>query len=195
MKYAACFEAKIRINRSKIEKARILVFTDASHGSEGGIHSQEGAILFKFDADSNALTPLMWSSRKIRRVVKSTLAAETIAAVNGYDDGVYIQQLLCEFYKTTFPLDFYTDSKSLYDLLSSTHLVETTEKRLKIDIAAIRQAFESGELSSISWIPRKLQLADSLAKLNREAAELLQRTLNEGKLLINLFDRKTRKST
>ena len=136
--------------------------------------------------------PILWSSRKIKRVVKSTLAAETIAAVNGYDDGVYVQYLLYEFYRRNFDLCLHIDSKSLFDLLSSTHLVETTEKRLKIDISVIRQAYEVGELYSVSWIPRKLQLADGLTKSNRVAADLLQRNLNEGRLLVDLSQGSTR---
>ena len=93
IKFEVTLTPIIRIRKTNPESTRISIFTDASHGAEGGVYSQEGVIVFKFDEDSKILSPLLWSSRKVKRIVKSTLAAETIAAVNGYDDGVYIQHL------------------------------------------------------------------------------------------------------
>ena len=194
VKYGRTLDSSIRIFKTDYNRMKLLTFTDASHGTDGGVFSQEGSITFKYEEKSGFLVPILWSSRKIKRVVKSTLAAETIAAVNGYDDAVYTQYLLKEFYQRKVSLNLYLDSKSLFDLLSSTHLVETTEKRLKIDISIIRQAYENGELSSVTWIPRQIQLADSLTKDNREAAELLQKTLNEGHLLVDLTQGITRTS-
>ena len=73
--------------------------------------------------------------------------------------------------------------------------METTEKRLKIDISVIKQALEKGELQSISWVPGKCQLADCLTKINKEAAEALQKYMREGELLINLSEGVTRAYT
>ena len=94
VKYAKNSAAIIQIQRSNTDSTKIIIFTDASHGSEGEFHSQEESIIFKLDENSASLVPLLWSSRKIKGVVNSTLAAETIAAVNGCDDGIYIQHLL-----------------------------------------------------------------------------------------------------
>ena len=195
LKQGANLNSSIRIKKGNAAETKLMLFTDASHAADGGVHSQEGAIIFKHDERVGSCFPLLWGSRKIKRVVKSTLAAETIAAVNGYDDGIYVQQLMKELFQKEFPLKLHIDSKSLFDLLTSTHLDATTEKRLKIDIAIIRQAFEQGELSSVAWVPRTLQLADSLTKANHEAAQILQRTLNEGHFLCKLQTEEHSKSS
>lgn len=59
---------------------------------------------------------------------------------------------------------------------------EVTDKRLKVLLAILRQAFDDKELDEIIWTPGKFQLADSLTKENRTAAELLKTILVDGML-------------
>ena len=40
--------------------------------------------------------PLVWAARKIGRVVKSTFAAEAVAAVNGVDEAIYMARMVKE---------------------------------------------------------------------------------------------------
>ena len=76
-----------------------------------------------------------WQSKRIKRVVRSSLAAETLAMSDGVDSAVYISVLLSELYlelsSFEIPIDIYTDNKSLHDAIHSEKNV--TEKRLRID--------------------------------------------------------------
>ena len=117
---------------------------------------------------------MLWSSRKIRRVANSALAAESIAAVDVFDDAAYAQRLLKELRQFSMPSHLCVDSKSLFDLVGSTHAVETAEKRPKVDLAILGKAFDFSELDTITWIPRKYQVADALTKSNMQAAEVSQ---------------------
>ena len=53
-------------------------YTDASFANLPGDGSQGAFIIFLVD-QSGARSPIFWQTRKIRRVVKSTLSAEALA--------------------------------------------------------------------------------------------------------------------
>ena len=57
---------------------------------------------------------------------------------------------------------------------------EVTDKRLKVLLALLRQAFDDKHLDEIIWTPGRFQLADSLTKENRPAVEILRQTLVDG---------------
>ena len=73
---------------------------------------------------------------KIKRIVKSTLAAEALALDKSADACFYIRTLLCEISgkneEKIFPIIINTDNKNLYDAVHSTGTLE--DKRLKLDI-------------------------------------------------------------
>ena len=56
----------------------------------------------------------------------------------------------------------YTDSYSLYECLVK--LGTTKEKRLIIDIIALRQSYEKRELTEVRWINRQDNPADIITK-------------------------------
>ena len=89
--------------------------------------------------------PISWKSKKIQRVVKSTLAAETLALVEASEVCFMIRVILLEKYKKeppskTFPIHCFTDNKSLLDSVFSTKTLK--EKRLKVDVCIIREMLE-----------------------------------------------------
>ena len=65
-------------NKLDLSYLHVLVYTDASFNNlpDGG--SQESHIVFLADA-SKSCCPITWTSNKAKRVVRSTLAAETLA--------------------------------------------------------------------------------------------------------------------
>ena len=81
---------------TNIKDFKLCVYSDASFANlpEGG--SQGGHIIFLVD-DQNNSCPISWHSTKVKRVVKSTLAAETLALVDGADNAVLLSKLLAEF--------------------------------------------------------------------------------------------------
>lgn len=62
----------------------------------------------------------------------------------------------------TIPTIVCTDSYSLYECLVK--LGTTKEKRLMIDIMALRQSYERRELYEIRWVNGEDNLADALTK-------------------------------
>ena len=59
------------------------------------------------------------------------------------------------------PVRCFSDNKSLVENIHSTRL--TTEKRLRMDLASIKQSVSCGEVS-VTWVPTAKQVADCLTK-------------------------------
>ena len=73
---------------------------------------------------------------------------------------------------------FNTDNRSLVEALHSTK--STEEKRLRVDIAAIKEAIENKEIK-IKWVEKHFQLADVLTKQGADSS-LLVHVLRTGHL-------------
>ena len=72
-----------------------------------------------------------------------------------------------------------TDSHQLYDAVYS--ITPVLDKRLRIDVAILKEMIERKEVTQIKWIDKKYQLADLLTK--REASSHNHmRVFAEGKL-------------
>ena len=78
-----------------MEQLTVECYSDASFGNLAGGGSQGGYIIFLSDPDGSRC-PLSWQSRKVCRVVKSTLAAETLALLDAAEAGVYLANLITE---------------------------------------------------------------------------------------------------
>ena len=145
-------------------------YADASFGNlvDGG--SQGGYIIFLSDGSGDRC-PLSWQSRKLRRVVKSTLAAETLALLDCAEAAVFISSVLYELTKCKLPVKCYVDNKSLVESLGSSKLVD--DRRLRIDMAVLKDMISKKEISLVSWIPTMHQLANALTKRGASVAGLL----------------------
>ena len=160
---------------------KLVVYADASHGylSDGG--SQLGYLIFLVGENQKS-SLLNWQSKRIKRVVRSSLAAETLALSDAIDDGVYIAELVSELLFNglkQIPIEIFTDSKSLFDSLNSKKNV--TEKRLRIDIAMLREMLDLKIITKLHCIDSKSQLANTLTKKGASSKELLD-TLRTGVL-------------
>eukprot|EP00171_Calliarthron_tuberculosum_P023073 IDg23073t1 len=130
-----------------------------------------------FRRSDEVVHPIHWSSRRLRRVARSSSTAEILAASEAVDVGVYYRELLSELlYEHT--LDLVTDSRSVFALVSTTK--EPEEKRNKVDLACMRQAFDTGMLTSVSWSPGHSLVSDALTKDNRFTSSLLLNVLRTG---------------
>src|SRR6266487_6506793 len=109
---------------------------------------------------------IYYSSTKSKRVTRSVLASEIYGMVGGVDMAIVINitiKMITEqlgFSHT--PIIVYTDSYSLYECLVK--LSTTKEKRLMIDIMALRQSYERREITEIQWIDGKDNPADAITK-------------------------------
>ena len=155
------------------EQFTIECYSDASYGNlpDGG--SQGGYVVFITDYSGNKC-PITWQSRKVRRVVRSTLAAETLALVDAAEAGIYIATLIVEILgkeSERVPVKCYVDNKSLVDSIYSTKSVE--DKQLRINIAVLRDLVSKGDIQSVSWVRSSAQLADVLTKRDANCCPLL----------------------
>jgi hypothetical protein len=99
-------------------------------------------------------------------VTRSVLASEIYGIVAGADLAYAISSTLAKITDQlnlpTIPLIVCTDSYSLYKCLVK--LGTTKEKRLMIDIMALRQSYERRELFEIRWINGLDNPADAITK-------------------------------
>ena len=158
-------------NLGKPESWRFAVFSDAAFANlKDGVSSTMAYIIFLV-GENLRCCPLTWRAAKIRRVVRSTLAAETLALQESVDDVLGVRDMLCEMYPMLkLPIMCKVDNQSVVDSLHSTLPVD--EKSLRINIASLKQALEN-EIESIAWIEKKTQLADCMTKRGSNGAGLM----------------------
>ena len=122
--------------------------------------------------DDRKCSLLNWQSKRIKRVVRSTLATETLALSDAVDDGIYISEIVSELLfngTKSLPIEMYTNSKSLFDAIKSKKNV--LDKRLRIGIAMLREMFERKIITNVHNISN--QLANALTKKGATTKELL----------------------
>ena len=88
------------------------------------------------------------TSKKLKRVVPSSTAAEALAANDTLDSLVYVHSVLVEVLGEVakeIPVVLTTDAKNLHKSVMSSSLVENV--RLRTDIAILKDSLKSLELS------------------------------------------------
>ena len=160
---------KIMMKKLDMQSLELTVFSDASFGNLSGGSSQLGYIIFLSDKNGNAV-PIVWASKKSKRVARSTLTAETLAAVEAVEAAVMCRKVLEDVLnKALPPIKLMVDNKSLYDTSNTTNVL--ADKRLMVDMSALRQMVTEKEVT-IRWIPAEKQLADVLTKSGANKAKL-----------------------
>ena len=178
-----------------LDTAKLVVFTDGSFANNRDLSSQLGYLIVlanesthgkpdsTFDIRGNVIH---WSSTKCKRVTRSVLASETYGMVSGVDIAIAILTTLKMITERLglppIPLIVCTDSYSLYECLVK--LGTTNEKRLMIDIMALRQSYERREITEIRWINGDDNPADAFTKATPNRA--LERLLNSNELSIRV---------
>ena len=128
---------------------------------------------------------LAWQSRTLKRVVKSTLTEET-ALQEVIEAAIMIKTMFLEILNVDapnqiLPIKCVTDSKSLHHAVYSTKTL--TEKRLKIELCAIRESLEKQEIHSVIWVCSEDQLADCHTKEGASRENLYGKLSGKVKLL------------
>ena len=159
---------------------KIIVFTDASLCNiNDGTGSTAGHIVMVMDRHGESC-PLYWHSGKIKRVVRSTIAAEALSLQEGIESAFYYRHIIEEVAgipTKSIPIIAYVDNKSVIEAVYSTRLVD--DKRLRVDIAAISESLNRKEIDEIRWCPGKVHLADCLTKRGAQGLDLLN-VIQEG---------------
>ena len=168
-------------NIGPLEHAKIVTYCDASFRNLKDENSQGGFIVFLL-GENEKYSPIMWQSKKIKRVVKSMLDAECLALDVAADSSFYLRTLMCEILKINnkdaLPIIINTDNNNLYESVYSTGTIE--DKRLKLDVCCIRQKLANKEISKVNWISKDFQLADCFTK--KEASRSLLHRVLQGEI-------------
>ena len=153
------------------ETYNLVTFCNASYANLNHGSSQGGLIVFLNGKDGN-ISPLCWNSKKMKRVFPSTIAAETMALLEASETCFWLSHIINEMLDIPLGITkIYCDNKSLTEVAHSNTAVE--EKRLRVDLAAIRQSISRNEFK-LRWIKTKHQLADSLTKQGADSSQLVE---------------------
>ena len=155
----------------KLNHLKIQCYSDASYANLSNGGSQGGNIIFLTDGKRAA--PLQWASNRIKRVARSTLAAETLSLISCCDNAVYLKTLVESTLQLSVsaPIDCIVDNRSLFDNIHSTK--PAIEQRLRVDIAAIREMVARKQIT-VTWKEKRTQLADSLTKRGASTQQLVE---------------------
>ncbi|CAE7356892.1 RE1 [Symbiodinium natans] len=177
----------------------VLTASDASFAGEPGLRSQQGRIHFlvprkQLTTPGNCVFDvalISFGSTTIKRVCRATLQAETYALQSAQESGDRIRALLAELYgqgspgadwydrsRRTVPHMMLTDCRSLSEHLNVEVPSRVQDKRLQIELNALRQAlFEDdgtrstevfpGAGDQVVWTSTATMIADCLTKSMR----------------------------
>ena len=88
------------------------------------------------------------------------MAGEVYAFSAVFDQAYVIKHDLERILRQSIPLLMFTDSKQMFDVITSA--CHSTEERFMIDVAVIRAAYNSYEISNVGLIAVELNPADGL---------------------------------
>ena len=180
IRIAKVIERKIKIRSIPVEHLRFMGVHDAAHANLEAGASQQGHLIFAVHASiTNCRVPvpvLSWQSKKIKRVVRSSLAAETCSMSSCQEHLVWVRTMWEQMTRSEFVLENYeqflttrpsilgTDCKSLYDAIHKEGAAPaSTDKRLAIELAIVKAKAVSGE-TDLRWSGARYQIADCLTK-------------------------------
>ena len=195
-------DIKIRIKSIEPSKVRFLSYSDAAFATREKAHSQKGCLILATTDEVNQtqaapVSPLVWFSKKINRVVSSTLASETFALSGALDVLSWIRihwawmndpMIRWQEPEKTLPklphAYAVVDCKSLFDLLQKTTVPACAEYRTTLEALIIRERLREGVI--IKWVHSAAQMADSLTK--DMDTEILKKFLERGKCVLHDID-------
>ena len=164
-------------NLGKVSNWKIVVYSDAAFANLCGGESSTGGTVIFLVGENQKCCPLLWKTSKIRRVCRSSAAAEGMSLSEGLDEAIYLRLLLCQLLgvaKDVIKVLAYTDHEGLRTNISNVLHPNVSDKRLKIEISSIRQNLRSGEVNDIIWCSSQQQLADCLTKRGASGTNLLK---------------------
>ena len=177
-------------------KLTFVSFGDASFANSRNLSSHQGVFLAATTTELRhnveaKVSPITWISKKMSRVVLSTLSAEAYALFQSVDMLGWIRILwgcihLADFPWKNFEITYdklraailVTDCKSLFDLVTRTAIHSCEKYRTTLEVLLIRQ--RCAEHCLFRWVPTTLMVADCLTKSMN--ADLLRKILTLGSL-------------
>ena len=151
----------------------LVSFCDASFASlpNGG---SEGAFFTVLVDKFGTYSPIAWQSRRIRRVVKSTIAAECLAAIEAAESTYLLARMFRDILGESCQIStvICCDNRGLCDSVYASTTVE--DKRLFIDVCVLRDMIRNKEINDFRWVPTDMQLSNALTKQGASAYSLIE---------------------
>lgn len=119
------------------------------------------------DTSSKCCT-LQFSLPTYWRITRSSIAGETLALADAFDNLFMVKYELQRMLGNDVPLLMLTDSKISFDIITRNRY--TTETRLMIDVAVLRQAYNSGHIANNWLIKQDYNATDALIKVGPNTA-------------------------
>lgn len=158
-------------------------FADAGYRSlPDKVSSCGGQVVIVRDIKSNNACVLSWRGRKLKRIVTSSTAAETLALNEVISEVVFLQALLKEVMgeiAASIPSNIYTDSENVRKAVHSTATVD--DPRLRTEISILQESLEKEEITQLVCIPGKYMIANCMTKRGASGKDLLE-ILNNGRM-------------
>ena len=133
----------VNMGRLERENVQMEVYSDASFGNVEIGKSQIGYIIGLRD-ERGERCPLAWKSRVGKRLARSTILAEAIGLEKALEMAVFLREIWRELSGEEVAVVGKIDSKTLERAIVSTTGVSS--RRLRIDLAAIKEALEVGRV-------------------------------------------------
>ena len=135
-------------NFDQLSKTELVCFSDASFNnySDGSTHA--GFIIFIAETNTNKSAVLAWKSAKLRRVARSTLAAECFSIIECLGTAEFCRNILLEISGIEIPIVCYTDNRSIVESTYSNNSI--SDKSLRVDIGFFRNMLSNGCLSGLN---------------------------------------------
>lgn len=122
---------------NKTREQPVVLFTDVPLRNINEGTGRTGAVIIWLMDSTCQCCPIAWNAKQIRRVVRSTSAAEKLSLEEGLEVSNYQRQMLevtLGFETKSFQIETIVDNKSIIEALLSTLKVE--DKLLWVDVAA-----------------------------------------------------------
>ena len=140
-----------------------------------GVNSTAAKVILLVNRNTRHCAPISWQCNKIPRVVDSTLAAECLSQKDGLCEGGYVREVVEELLgmkAKSLPVYGIVDNRGVVDAIHST--TNISDKKLRRDVAAIKQMINEGEVTGVSWCSGKDQLADCMTKRGAPSWDLVE---------------------
>ena len=111
-------------------------------------------VLLFFVEDNSVESPVMWKSKKLRRVVKSAMAGETLIQVKVAEVFFWLVNLLNKILygknngEHKIEIEYHTDNQQLYDSVHSIRPIQ--DKRLLMEISLLRKRLNKNKATKFN---------------------------------------------
>ena len=162
-------------NLGDTEDWLLVGISDASNKSTNEIFSVGGQVIMLVNRKTEAAAVIHWSSKKITRVVSSSLAAEALG-LQQMTGTLYLVKQILEGLRGTevkkIPCLALTDSKNLWSCIHN--ISSCSDNRLQSDIINIRQAIHDDKtIQEVRYIHSSDMIAACLTKQTNLTGQML----------------------